>query len=117
MYTFEMKNKEIFMDKSKSFNFREFFWVDEDKLKALVYEYEVNVFLDNITNKVSETDYLFSTEAYREELRQTLWLIPGVKEANAFEKLLKEHCVFGREYQTSMSWERATIVCQSRKSG
>lgn len=97
MYTFEMKGKERFSDESKSFNFREFFRVDE--AGNLVYKREVAQFLDNITNPDSSTNYPFSTKAYRDELRHTLWLMPGVKEANAFENLLKEHPVFGREYK------------------
>ena len=96
MYTFEMKHKEHFIDESKSFNFREFFRVGDDG--KLVYSQEVRQFLDNITNPDSSTNYPFSTKSYREELRHTLWLMPGVKEANAFEDLLKEHPVFGKEY-------------------
>ena len=47
----------------------------------------------------SETNYPFSTREYRDELRHTLWIMPGVREANAFEKLLKEHPVFGMDYK------------------
>ncbi|MGQ7357657.1 Eco57I restriction-modification methylase domain-containing protein [Streptococcus suis] len=97
MYTFEMKHKERFSDESKSFNFREFFRVAEDG--QLVYKQEVCQFLDNITHPDSCTNYPFSTKSYREELRHTLWLMPGVKEANAFEGLLKEHPIFGKEYK------------------
>ncbi len=97
MYTFEMKHKHQFEDANKSFNFREFFRVDEKG--ELVYKREVKRFLDNITNPDNTTNYPFSTKAYREELRHTLWLMPGVKEANAFELLLKEHPIFGREYK------------------
>lgn len=97
MYTFDMKQREKFTDENKSFNFREFFRVDDKN--ELVYKAEVKQFLDNITNPDSETNYPFSTKEYREELRHTLWLMPGVKEANAFEKLLKKHSVFGVDYQ------------------
>ncbi|WP_392452520.1 Eco57I restriction-modification methylase domain-containing protein [Streptococcus parasuis] len=97
MYTFEMKHKERFSDESRSFNFREFFRVAEDG--QLVYKQEVRQFLDNITHPDSRTNYPFSTKSYREELRHTLWLMPGVKEANAFEDLLKEHPIFGKEYK------------------
>lgn len=97
MHTFEMKNKAKFMDESKSFNFREFFRTDENE--QLVYKKEVNAFLDNITNKDSKTNYPFSTPEYRNELRHTLWIMPGVKEANAFEHLLNEHPIFGKEYK------------------
>lgn len=97
MYTFEMKHKEKFTDENKAFNFREFFRVDDKG--ELVYKADVRRFLDNITNPDSETNYPFSTKEYREELRHTLWLMPGVKEANAFEKLLKENPVFGVDYE------------------
>lgn len=97
MYTFEMKHRERFADESKSFNFREFFRVDDNG--KLVHRAEVRAFLDNITNPDSSTNYPFSTKAYREELRHTLWIMPGIKEANAFEELLKEHPIFGKEYK------------------
>lgn len=97
MYTFEMKHKEKFTDENKAFNFREFFRVDDKG--ELVYKADVRRFLDNITNPDSETNYPFSTREYRDELRHTLWLMPGVKEANAFEKLLKDHSVFGMDYK------------------
>ncbi|MFZ2186919.1 MAG: Eco57I restriction-modification methylase domain-containing protein [Streptococcus parauberis] len=97
MYTFEMKNKNRFTDESKSFNFREFFRVGEDG--KLVHKHDVRQFLDNITNPNSSTNYPFSTKSYRDELRHTLWLMPGIKEANAFEDLLKEHPVFGMDYK------------------
>lgn len=96
MYTFEMKQADKFSDESKSFNFREFFRTDDEG--KLVYKKDVVAFLDNITNYDSHSKYPFSTKEYREELRHTLWLMPGIKEANAFEKCLREHPVFGQEY-------------------
>ncbi|MDT2735468.1 Eco57I restriction-modification methylase domain-containing protein [Enterococcus thailandicus] len=97
MFTFDMKNKERFSVNSKSFNFREFFRVNENN--EFVHKHDINAFLDNITNQDSSTNYPFSTKQYRNELRHTLWLLPGVKEANAFEKLLNEHQIFGKEYK------------------
>ncbi len=97
MFTFDMKNKERFSDESKSFNFREFFRVNENN--EFVHKSDIQSFLDNITNENSKTNYPFSTNQYRNELRHTLWLLPGVKEANAFEKLLNEHQIFGNEYK------------------
>lgn len=97
MFTFDMKNKERFSDDSKSFNFREFFRVNENN--EFVHKSDIQSFLDNITNPNSKTNYPFSTNQYRNELRHTLWLLPGVKEANAFEKLLNEHRIFGKEYK------------------
>ncbi len=97
MYTFDMRNKEKFSDGNKAFNFREFFKVDKDG--ELVYKEDVRRFLDNITNPDDKNNYPFSTQEYQEELRHTLWLLPGVKEANAFEKLLRQHPVFGKDYE------------------
>lgn len=97
MYTFEMRNKEKFTDESKAFNFREFFRVDDNG--NFVHKEDVRRFLDNITNPAGRTNYPFSTKEYREELRHTLWIMPGVKEANALEELLKEHPVFGIDYK------------------
>lgn len=97
MYTFEMRNKEKFTDESKAFNFREFFRVDDNG--NFVHKEDVRRFLDNITNPAGRTNYPFSTKEYREELRHTLWIMPGVKEANALEELLKEHPVFGIDYE------------------
>ncbi|MFA9468149.1 Eco57I restriction-modification methylase domain-containing protein [Streptococcus sp. E24BD] len=96
MYTFEMANKEQFADESKSFNFREFFKVDDKE--ELVYKREVQAFLDQISQENPKTDYPFSTANYRETLRHTLWLLPGVKEAAAFEQALLAHPVFGKDY-------------------
>jgi len=100
MYTFEMRNN--FNDQrfnevdKKSFNFREFFRVDDTG--HFVYERKVRQFLDNITSPDSRTHYPFSTREFRGKLRHTLWLLPGVKEANALEDLMKKHSVFGQEY-------------------
>lgn len=69
------------------------------KMSSSSIKKEVNAFLDNITNKDSKTNYPFSTPEYRNELRHTLWIMPGVKEANAFEDLLNEHPIFGKEYK------------------
>jgi len=96
MYTFEMKNKNKYADENKSFNFREFFRVDDDG--KLVHETEVNEFLNNITTQNNKTNYPFSTEQFRNELRHTLWLLPGVKEATALKALMDKHPIFGEEY-------------------
>lgn len=100
MYTFEMSRdfKEVqFMNEDKqSFNFKEFFRVD--KQGKFVYESKVKQFLRNITTPDSKTNYPFSTKEFRNRLRHTLWILPGVKEANALEDLMKQDPVFGMEY-------------------
>lgn len=101
MFTFEMN--EHFKDSrftgegidKYTFNFKEFFRVDQ--AGKFVYEADINNFLDNITNP-GPTNYPFATREFRNRLRHTLWIMPGIKEANAFEKLLERHPVFGQEY-------------------
>lgn len=100
MYTFEMNKKlkeERFLDETHSFNFKEFFRVNDDG--KFVYEEKVRHFLDNITQPDMKTNYPFSTKEFRDRLRHTLWILPGVKEANALEKILKKHSVFGMDYK------------------
>lgn len=100
MYTFEMNKKlkeERFLDETHSFNFKEFFRVNDDG--KFVYEEKVSHFLDNISQPDRKTNYPFSTKEFRDRLRHTLWILPGVKEANALEELLKKHSVFGMDYK------------------
>lgn len=100
MYTFEMN--EHFKDPrftgegfdKYSFNFKEFFRTD--KQGRFVYEDDVNHFLDNITNP-GTTNYPFSSRQFRSRLRHTLWIMPGIKEANALENLLNQHPIFGKK--------------------
>ena len=101
MYTFEMN--EHFSDPRFTgegfdkcfFNFKEFFRTN--KQGNFVYENDVKHFLDNITNP-GITNYPFSSRKFRNRLRHTLWIMPGIKEANALENLLKQHPIFGTEY-------------------
>lgn len=101
MFTFEMNNH--FKDprftgdsfEKYTFNFKEFFRTD--KQGKFIYEEDVKKFLDNITNP-GTTNYPFSTREFRNRLRHTLWIMPGIKEANALEDLLNKHPVFGEEY-------------------
>lgn len=102
MFTFEMNDH--FKDPrftgdgfdKYTFNFKEFFRTDKNG--KFVYESDVRHFLDNITNPGS-TNYPFSTREFRNRLRHTLWILPGIKEANALEDLLKQHPVFSSEYK------------------
>ena len=97
MFTFNMGDK--FKDPKfsqvggKSFNFKEFFKVNDNG--SFVYEANVKQFLRNITTPSRHTSYPFSTKQFRDQLRHTLWLMPGVKEANAMERLLKQDPVLG----------------------
>lgn len=100
MYTFEMsknfKEAQFISDDKRAFNFKEFFRTDEQG--KFVYEAKVKQFLRNITTPDSKTNYPFSTKEFRNQLRHTLWILPGVKEANALEDLMKQDPVFGMEY-------------------
>lgn len=94
-YTYDL-NKYIpqpdFIDiYNKAFNFREFFRTTEDG--SFVYEDDIKKFLDLITRD-ADSGFPFSTVDLRNNLRHTLWMLPGVKEARALEKLLKSHPVF-----------------------
>jgi hypothetical protein len=110
IYTYHLETSLTgFMDvEDKAFNFREFFriWtgdiekdgdhLPEDKsIGDFVHEDDVTSFLNLITKEDAQTNYPFSTEEYREYFRHSLWMLPGVKEAKAFSKLLKKHKVFG----------------------
>lgn len=97
MYTFEIKNRfksPEFLDDDKSFNFREFFKVDDETGK-FVYADKVNKFLDNISSRDERSNYPFSTLEFRNNLRHTLWLMPSVKSAKAMKTALENHPVFG----------------------
>lgn len=91
MYTFDIAKTFNYVDETKAFNFKEFFRVENGEL---VYREDVVKFLDQITTEDSQTNYPYSTEEYRRNLRHTLWLLPGVSEANALEKVLKQHRIF-----------------------
>lgn len=100
MYTFDISEqfkKEHYTNLiDKSFNFKEFFRTDDSG--NFVHEEDVMQFLNNITTPNDKNNYPFSTIKFRDNLRHTLWLLPGVKEANALEKLMKKHPVFGMDY-------------------
>lgn len=101
MYTFDIaeqfrkNNYQDLLD--KSFNFKEFFKVGEDH--KFVHEADVMQFLNNITTPDENNNYPFSTKEFRANLRHTLWILPGVKEATALEELMKRHPVFGMDYK------------------
>lgn len=78
----------------KSFNFSEFFRTDS--LGAFVHENDVEKFLDLLVGKSRKTQtYPFANDEYRDFFRHSFWILPGVSEAAALEKLLKSHDVFG----------------------
>ncbi|HIV54268.1 MAG TPA: Eco57I restriction-modification methylase domain-containing protein [Candidatus Anaerobiospirillum stercoravium] len=75
-----------------AFNFTEFFRVDA-KSERFSHEADVKSFL-NLLTKQSESNYPFANERFRAIFRHTLWVVPGVKAAQALSALLKAHPVF-----------------------
>lgn len=86
------------------FNFEEFFrtWTGNEQVDGVplpsadakgrfVHEADVIRFLDMLCEDSDASYYPFSTEVFREELRHTLWMLPGVKAAHALERLIKHH--------------------------
>ncbi|HIV15294.1 MAG TPA: Eco57I restriction-modification methylase domain-containing protein [Candidatus Avisuccinivibrio pullicola] len=112
IYTYDLGK--ILTDKSyveledKAFNFREFFRVwtgdirydhKEMPLGAqtgdFVHEVDVKSFLNLITRDDPDSYYPYANDEYRALFRHALWVVPGVKEARALSRLLKQHPVFG----------------------
>lgn len=106
IFTYHLeKSLPVYIDvMDKAFNFREFFriWtgdIEKDgkkvpngvKVGDFVHEQDVKAFLDLICKKSDETNYPYSTDEYRDYFRHSLWVVPGVKEAKALEKLIKNH--------------------------
>lgn len=65
--------------------------------EQFLYEDRVRDFIKNLSNP--RYQYPFSTPAYRENLRHTFWLLPGIKACEQFKKLLLEDEYFGANYQ------------------
>lgn len=70
-----------------------------------MHEADVRSFLDLITQESKDSHYPFSNEEYRDMFRHTFWMVPGVKEARALSKLLKEHPVFRHFYVANVAGE------------
>lgn len=92
----------------KAFNFREFFrvWTGNIKLDNIPVPSGVNIgdfyhkndvlsFLNLITKDDKESKYPYSNKEYQNLFKHSLWMLPGVKEAKALSKMLKNHSVFG----------------------
>ncbi|TDT71959.1 superfamily II DNA or RNA helicase [Hypnocyclicus thermotrophus] len=83
-----------FIDEDVAFNFREFFRVDD--IGEFIHKNDVLSFLNLICKEDKDSNYPYSTEEYRDNFRHSLWMVPGVKEAKALSKMLKEHLVFSQ---------------------
>lgn len=91
----------------KAFNFHEFFrtWTGDIKrdFRAIpsgadvgdfVHADDVHSFLNLITKQDDESQYPYATEEYRNLFKHSLWMVPGVREARALSKMMKNHPVF-----------------------
>lgn len=91
----------------KAFNFREFFRVWTGDMKSdrkplpvgktvgnFYHADDVKSFLNLITKADSTSHYPYATEEYRNLFKHSLWMVPGVKEAKALSKMMKNHPVF-----------------------
>ncbi|MBM6881723.1 Eco57I restriction-modification methylase domain-containing protein [Bacteroides caecigallinarum] len=86
------------------FNFAEFFrvWTGNERIDGapmptpnskgkFVHEVHVRKFLDMLCDKSTGSKYPYSTNAFRDALSHTLWMLPGVDAALALEKLIQNH--------------------------
>lgn len=110
IYTYDLgeKLKKYVSDEydTKAFNFREFFrvWsrgphgkreIPQGAVEGnFVHKADVRSFLDLMAKEDKDSIYPFSTDAYRNMFRHTLWMVPGVKEAKALSEMLRHHPVF-----------------------
>ena len=105
IFTYDLASLlENYKDQEQAFKFSEFFrtWsekrhkgeIPSGKEGSFVYEEDVKKFLDLLCKKSDETGYPFSTDEYRNNFRHTLWVVPGVSEAKALERLLNNHETF-----------------------
>jgi hypothetical protein len=115
------------IENNEVFRFHEFFrvWTNEDKvrlqnsiaietnavrkaelqaqlkdfaLNKFVHEGAVRSFVRKLHTKSDDSRYPFSTDEFRAHFRHTFWLLPGVKEAAAFEEILREDNVFKKKF-------------------
>jgi len=95
IYTYDLgKLLHGYIDEEVAFNFREFFRVNETG--SFLHEKDVRSFLNLICKDDTQSNYPYSTDAYRDNFRHSLWMVPGVKEAKALSAMLQAHPVFGQ---------------------
>lgn len=95
-------------DENIAFNFREFFrtWTgDKDKdfrplppgvrIGDFVHAEDVWAFINLISTDSPTSNYPFANQSFRDMFKHTFWILPGVKEARAFSRMLKKHPIFG----------------------
>ena len=78
------------------FSFTEFFRVKsghdvpKEERGKFLHEEQVLAFIKKMCTTDANSHYPFSNDEYRNCFRHTLWVVPGVKEAQALKKLLEE---------------------------
>jgi len=93
IFTYDLgKLLKSYIDEEVAFNFREFFRVNPSG--EFIHDQDVLSFLDLICKSDEESNYPYSTSEYRQNFRHSLWMVPGVKEARALSKKLRQHVVF-----------------------
>lgn len=77
------------------FSFTEFFRVKtghdvpKEERGKFLHEEQVLAFIKKLCQTSADSHYPFSNDDYRKCFRHTLWVVPGVKEAQALKKLLE----------------------------
>lgn len=95
IFTYDINNLvDGYNDGEKAFNFREFFRVNDTG--NFIHYNDVLAFINLLCKSDENSNYPYSTEAYRENFRHSLWMLPGVKEAKALSNLLNSHPVFSQ---------------------
>lgn len=104
------------------FSFKEFFrvWTGDPKADhatmpegmqdRFIHEDAVKAFIRKLYEKSDTTAYPFSTIAFRRSFRHTFWMLPGVKEAAALERLLKDDPVFGKDKNGKQKFEIVNVA-------
>lgn len=111
--TFDLEKaiKEHGLDLSnKAFSFREFFrtWTGDlskdgqavpsgSEIGDFVHPEAVRRFLDLLSQGKESSKFPYVTKDTCNQNRHSLWMVPGVKEAAALSKMLKNHPLFGQE--------------------
>lgn len=111
IFTFDLaaqvKEKNM-IDENEDFKFSSFFrtWTHslrhnlgrklptEDKIGKFIFEDEVKNFLNSLIGNTPDSIYPFARKEFRDEFRNTLWILPGVKECKAMKELLEKHPIF-----------------------
>lgn len=94
LYTYDLGEElTAFRDAEREFNFKELFRTDAEG--HFLHDADIDRLLHLLAESGSDSGYPFTTPALRENLRHTLWTLPGVAAAHALCRKLRAHRVFG----------------------